>query len=72
MAKRGDWLKTDPLKAKAMGRKGGKASGAVRRIGANSDDYKRGYQAGWRASERWFTQRMETRRSARVRKATAA
>ena len=45
--------KGDP-RAVAAGKKGGKASGLVRMVGARTADYYRGYDAGWKASERWF------------------
>jgi hypothetical protein len=41
--------------ASAAGKKGGKARGA--RGKGRTPDWLLGYQAGWRASERWFRRR---------------
>lgn len=41
----------------------GRRSGAIRRAKATrSPDYLRGYQAGWQASEHWFTTRGRIKR----------
>lgn len=44
-------------RASERGKVGGRASAIVRGKNRHTDDYKRGYQAGWKASERWFWRR---------------
>jgi general stress protein YciG len=52
MAKRGDWLKADPEKAREMGRKGGQQSAYTRGGKKVSPEYVRGYRSGFMAGKR--------------------
>lgn len=59
-SRRGDWLKADPEKARAMGRKGGRAK---RKTNILSTDYRRGYGSGWKACERFYTKALRGERT---------